>query len=284
MYAQWKALPSSLAYRAAREDATGITPDTTGVTDQRVSVSDSGFAVTGWTFAGWNTKADGSGDAIMPGDQFTLKAEPTTVFAQWKANPAIVRYDANGGEGSTPGYEGHTGDTPDTAVNGFKPGDGCSTFVGWNTKADGTGTAYKEGTQLPALLGELTLFAQWSDVSCPASVVYDANGGTGSMDGYTGHLHDTPSAAKNGFTGKDCDTFTGWNTKADGTGLAYREGARLPELTGDLTLYAQWEHVSCPAAPLAHTGATIMIVALVGGVLVAVAAGLLAFAHMRRRK
>ena len=35
-------------------------------------------------------------------------------------------------------------------------------------------------------------------------------------------------------------TFTGWNTKPDGTGDAYRPGDTLT-VTGDTTLYAQWE-------------------------------------------
>ena len=35
-------------------------------------------------------------------------------------------------------------------------------------------------------------------------------------------------------------TFTGWNTKRDGSGTAYADGAQI-RLSGDTTLYAQWE-------------------------------------------
>ena len=36
-------------------------------------------------------------------------------------------------------------------------------------------------------------------------------------------------------------TFTGWNTAADGSGVAYADKAEKVTLTADLTLYAQWK-------------------------------------------
>lgn len=42
-------------------------------------------------------------------------------------------------------------------------------------------------------------------------------------------------------------TFKGWNTKADGTGTSYKEGAKIKNLTskedGTVILYAQWEPI-----------------------------------------
>lgn len=38
-----------------------------------------------------------------------------------------------------------------------------------------------------------------------------------------------------------CYRFLGWNTKADGSGMAYRPGETIPEVESDLVLYAQWE-------------------------------------------
>lgn len=115
----------------------------------------------------------------------------------------------------------------------------------------------------------------------PAKVRYDANGGKGETKGYDGAIGDTPAAATNGFS-KDCATFTGWNTKPDGSGVSVREGAALPMLTGDATLYAQWSDDACPA-PLASTGANTGVAALaalgaVGG------AGLLIASRRRAAK
>lgn len=286
VYAQWKALPSSITYQANREDATGSTPDTTGVTDQQVTVNENGYKATGWSFTGWNTKPDGTGDSITPNSEFTLEPQPTTLYAQWTPDPASVRYDPNGGTGETPGYDGHTGDTPNASDNKFTPTNKCSTFTGWNTKQDGTGTTYKPDTQLPALLGELVLYAQWDDTSCPATVTYDANGGTGETPAYEGHLHDTPDTAANKFKGKDCDEFKGWNTEKDGSGTAYKEGDQLPELTGNITLYAQWERKTCPVVPLAQTGLAVNIIILTGVTLAAnfIGATILILKHARKKR
>ena len=51
-----------------------------------------------------------------------------------------------------------------------------------------------------------------------------------------------------------CMTFTGWNTKPDGSGDAIQPGDLLPPLTADITLYAQWDDTSCDVTPLAQTG------------------------------
>ena len=54
------------------------------------------------------------------------------------------------------------------------------TFTGWNTQADGKGTAYKPGDSFMLTDEDTVLYAQWSE-NAPAqiNVSYDANGGTG---------------------------------------------------------------------------------------------------------
>ena len=72
------------------------------------------------------------------------------------------------------------------------------------------------------------------------TVTYDANGGSGAMPPQ-GFLKDTASALNaNTFT-RSYYTFSGWNTKADGTGTSYQDGASIT-LTANTTLYAQWEN------------------------------------------
>ncbi len=44
-----------------------------------------GFAIVGWTFAGWNTAADASGTPYADGENFTTDA-PATLYAQWTPN------------------------------------------------------------------------------------------------------------------------------------------------------------------------------------------------------
>ena len=49
------------------------------------ALSANGFAIVGWTFAGWNTAADASGTPYADGADFTTAA-PITLYAQWTPN------------------------------------------------------------------------------------------------------------------------------------------------------------------------------------------------------
>ena len=80
--------------------------------------------------------------------------------------PAIVSFDANAGEGSM-GAQVGTGVTA-LQANGFTL-EGHS-FDGWNTVADGSGDAFADGAEYD-FSADLTLFAQWVEVSEPVEEV-----------------------------------------------------------------------------------------------------------------
>ncbi len=61
---------------------------------------------TGYTFAGWNTQANGLGTAYSPGDTFTMGAANITLYAQWTANQYSVTYDGNTNTGGTAPVDG----------------------------------------------------------------------------------------------------------------------------------------------------------------------------------
>ncbi|MBP5161713.1 MAG: InlB B-repeat-containing protein [Spirochaetales bacterium] len=110
-------------------------------------------------------------------------------------------------------------------------------FRSWNTKADGTGTAYFDKATV-RLAKDITLYAQWEYNQ--VSVTFNANGGTGEMPAQNVNKRtDTPLNA-NTFTLVDC-AFTGWNTKSDGTGTAHGDKSVI-KISQDITLYAQWHH------------------------------------------
>lgn len=75
---------------------------------------------------------------------------------------SAIRYDPNGGDGDAFKKVGDSGTTATTAEAGVFLRKG-HTFAGWNTKADGTGTAYQAGADVayPAEGDTLTLYAQW---------------------------------------------------------------------------------------------------------------------------
>ena len=109
-------------------------------------------------------------------------------------------------------------------------------------------------------------------------IVYDSNGGNGSMDSRNQESGSTVTVADNGFT-RDGYTFTGWNTSPNGTGTDYKPGDALT-VTGDTTLYAQWKRV--PETTLPDTGGHANHAPLiVGG---GVTAAALALAVVARRR
>lgn len=165
-YAQWTPDESSLVYNG--NGGMGDMPMQEGVTDQTVTVAANGFVFEGRRFIGWNTMSDGSGDDYAPGDDYTLQAEPTVLYAQWELVPVTVSYDANGGNGAMDSWNGLYGDSMTVAANGFTNDDPCMTFVGWNTKPDGTGNAYAPDDSLDDVTGDIVLYAQWSSKACLA--------------------------------------------------------------------------------------------------------------------
>ena len=71
------------------------------------------------------------------------------------------------------------------------------------------------------------------------TVTYDANGGKGAMASQTVNAGNSVTIKANTFTRSD-HTFTGWNTRADGTGTGYAAGNTITP-NSNLTLYAQWK-------------------------------------------
>ena len=70
-------------------------------------------------------------------------------------------------------------------------------------------------------------------------LIYDANGGTGTMGPITGDVGSKIVIGQNCFA-RSGYTFTGWNTQADGKGTAYKPGDSFTLTDKDTVLYAQW--------------------------------------------
>ena len=148
-----------------------------------------------------------------------------------------LSYDANGGIGTMSAETDVAGKIVTVAQNEFTRNN--YTFTGWNTQADGTGTAYKPGDSF-TLTEDTVLYAQWSkNAPAQVNVSYDANGGAGTMEPVTGDVGSKIVIRQSGFT-RSGYTFTGWNTQADGKGTAYKAGDSFTLTDKDTVLYAQW--------------------------------------------
>ena len=217
---------------------TGTMTNETATTSTALTAN--GYIFTGHTFTGWNTLADGTGTAYAPGANYPFTSS-TTLYAQWTANTNhTVTFDANTGTG-TQATETHNTATALTLLSSGSIAKTGFTFTGWNTLADGTGTAYADGASYP-FSASTTLYAQWtvSVISTPPTsytVTFNGNGSTGGS-----MATETDSAATaltaNAFT-RTGYTFAGWNTAANGSGTSYANGASYP-FTASATLYAHW--------------------------------------------
>ena len=165
LYAKWKDVePAPVTHFTVSFDANGGTGEMAPAdvdADAEYTVPASTFtAPSGKVFDSWNTAADGTGTKYMPQDAPAIH-ENTTLFAQWVAAPATkctVTFDANGGAGSMDVLTADLGTTVTLPASTFTRDD--YVFAGWNTAADGTGTAIVNGGQL-TLGSDATLYAQW---------------------------------------------------------------------------------------------------------------------------
>ena len=118
--------------------------------------------IRGYRFLGWYA---GPQDDAGLYDWNTLLTGNVTVYAHWQRLQSNVVYDANGGTGShanTDGWQYSDVTVPSDTSKSFKR-DGY-VFLGWDTQADGNGTAYKDGSQVPLQDKDITLYAQWQPV------------------------------------------------------------------------------------------------------------------------
>lgn len=200
---------------------------------QSYQAQNSSFSREHYELLKWNTQPDGSGTDYLKGSSYTYLTEGNTdLYAIW-GEKVTLKYDANGAAGSMPDYENLPGTDASVEQAAFSyPG---KTFVKWNTKADGSGTSYFPMDKV-TLDTDMTLYAQWADAF---SLTYYSNTGEGteySMDilrGAETTLDKTWMFSKQGYS------LTGWNTKADGSGTAYKTTDQVL-LNSDLKLYAQW--------------------------------------------
>jgi len=204
------------------------------------------LAKDGFTFAGWNTKSDGSGKKLYANDKFSMDSSNVTLYAYWTEGETytVTYVDNESTDGTVPvdsnNYESG-------ALVSVLPNHGNLvrtgfTFTGWNTNADGTGNPYVEGATF-SITENTTLYARWS-TKRTYTVSYQDNGKT------TGDVPVDNNAYENGATAivlgntgnlqKDGFIFTGWNVNAEGTGTSYSPNADIKIDTQNVVLYAVW--------------------------------------------
>lgn len=175
-----------------------------------------------------------------------------TLNAQWTPWKHTVRYDANAKNDTSvkgiPASQSKTANV-DIKLSSDVPTRNGYTFLGWNTQADGKGTAYAAGAiyKNDQNGGTVTLYAQWT----PWKHVlhYNKNVPTSSTSQTVSNMPvdqtktfgqamilSDKKPTRHGYN------FVRWNTKADGTGTSYEVKGNYnhDQNGGTVTLYAIW--------------------------------------------
>jgi uncharacterized repeat protein (TIGR02543 family) len=169
----------------------GNMPDLTITTNDSAVLPANTFARSGYAFDGWNTSADSSGTSYAAGATFTMGAVAVTLYAQWTALSSYdVSYDGNENSGGTvPTASSHLsgasvtvrGNTGGLVKTGYA-------FAGWNTLADGSGTAFAAGATFTMGSAAVTLHAQWTSASGNGLAVVDPPKATVTLTGQSSFL------------------------------------------------------------------------------------------------
>ena len=167
---------------------------------------------TGYTFKNWNTAANGSGTGYASGASYTADAA-VTLYAQWNSSTSTASVTL-----PTPTRTGWT-------------------FRNWNTKANGTGTAYDaKASYTPS--GNVTLYAIWQQDQETVGTLSlgTASGSAGSEVVLDVKLDRNPGImalnfffdydkSKLEFLGGEEGTLTGWTFSTKGNGALWDSDA-----------------------------------------------------------
>ena len=123
-------------------------------------------------------------------------------------------------KGTMPSFKGSTDKAPDENYR--------YTFTGWSPEVV---VAEEDATYTAQYSATARVFY---------TITFNANGGEGSMEPQRFEVGVDTALNTNAFT-REGYKFIGWNTAADGSGATYADEGAILELTGDMTLYAQWQ-------------------------------------------
>ena len=174
LYAVWEECTYTVKYDSnkpstASASITGTTADSTHTYDSSKALTSNGYSLTGWTFAGWNTKSDGSGTSYANGASVknltSTCDDSVTLFAQWTANQFTVTFDKNDGTGTAnPTSKTCTYDSDCTAATQGTLSRSEYTFQGWSESSTATSAQYSAGDDITNIStgSNITLYAVWS--------------------------------------------------------------------------------------------------------------------------
>ena len=234
LYAQWLA---GVTHTVSFNSNNGSGSMANQVSGASVPLNPNTFTRTNYTFAGWNTNADGSGFAYENQASYTFSSD-ATMYAQWQlVVPTFkVTFYGNAADGGSTASQSASNATP-LNLNGFSR-TGYN-FLGWNSSYS-AGTAEFLDGQTYSFTADINLYAQWVPQSSN-TITYEKNDSIGSPA--TGTMSNQAASSNTQITAnayvRPGYTFRNWNTAADGSGTSYLANYTY-SFASSRTLYAQW--------------------------------------------
>ncbi len=238
LFAVWTQNPTYSVIYNGNSNTGGIAPTDANAYQQGSTVtvkSNTGnLSKTGYTFAGWNTAADGTGTTYAAGASITMPGANITLYAVWTKNPAYtVDYNANGGDATQVPVDDNAyqqGATVTVMAAGPLTRMGYN-FAGWNTAADGFGISYATAATFAMGNSNVVLFAKWTTKQ--DTVTFNSNGGSAvasQIIAYGGVANAPTAPTQAGFI------FAGWYADQALTSMF----PFTTPITASGTLYAKW--------------------------------------------
>jgi formylglycine-generating enzyme required for sulfatase activity len=197
---------------------------------------------TGYAFGGYYTGTGGTGTQYYTAAMASVRnwdiASNTTLYAKWIGSQYTLTFDRQSGSGGTTTATATFGSAMPSATAPTRTG---YTFGGYYSGTGGSGTQYYTAAMASArnwdIASNTTLYAKWT--ANQYSIVFNANGGSGSMANQTVSYNQTVTINANQFT-RSGYAFAGWSTSSGGI-VEYNNGASYTHtLTSNRNFYAVW--------------------------------------------
>ena len=198
----------------------------------------------GFTFDGWDTKKDGSGERYYEKDKIRMESN-VTLYAQWQPNGAVkLTYDKDAADATEvlPSkiefVQGGQSLKDKQKIIGSTSRPGYS-FGGWYTEKKGSGNLFTVETPIET---NMTVYANWIP-NDEVTLTYDkaAEDAAAVLPNTTETVLRGQSLANAGrdigITSRPGYKFGGWYTGKNGTGVPFDETVAIKE---NMTVYAKW--------------------------------------------
>ena len=238
VYAKWGPPICNVKFMAYGKEVAGYDdiPYNTSVSEKIPKVTPH----EGDSFYGWAYDVAGT----QPFNVDTRITRDIVLYAQINDGKSYaVTYDPNGGTGTVTDSNRYAQNKLAKVLSSDElTAPKGKVFLGWNTKADGTGEMKAPGNSV-LVTGDITLYAVWGDKTPGTTLVYHANDGSDRKitEPYANNATVTLKG-KDTFT-RSGYTFSSWNTQADGKGASFKPDDKVIVDNDNIEsndLYAIW--------------------------------------------